>query len=126
MSRLILIAMSVFSFASQAALVESARLDAGRTHLLVEVVYGGGCKPHRFDLQMESCLETYPVQCTVELVDKTKGDYCEAIIRKTVIFSLKRLGLTDPYFNGALLKILGDETSPGKRSSATVSLPIQH
>ncbi len=115
----------LLSTGAQAAEVLSANLDAAGKNILVDVSYGGGCKEHTFKLKLGGCLESFPVQCSAQLVETVVGgpDFCEAIVGKTVKFSLKKCGLTDSYFKGGSLTILGDKNFQGEASSATVTLP---
>lgn len=115
----------VLSSGTHAAEVLSANLDAAKKNILVDVSYGGGCKEHTFKLKLGGCLESLPVQCSAQLVETVVGgpDFCEAIVGKTVKFSLKKYGLTDAYFKGGSLTILGDKNFRGEDSSATVVLP---
>ncbi|MCM2324036.1 MAG: hypothetical protein NDJ90_12320 [Oligoflexia bacterium] len=107
----------LFGMSAFGAEVKSARLDAQKQNILIDVVYGGGCGEHEFSLKMVGgCLETYPVRCTAELVERT-NDMCEALIADTVVISLEKYGLNDSYFERATLKIVGGG------SSATVQLP---
>jgi hypothetical protein len=101
-----------------AAVIKKAALNLRAKSIEVDLVYGGGCKEHKFELQMEGCLESMPVQCTVNVVDTTTDDYCEALIGKRVSFSLEEYNLTDDYFRGASIRIQGEN-----KSFATVRLP---
>jgi hypothetical protein len=114
-----------FAFNATAAEVKSAKLDSSKNNILVDVVYGGGCKKHVFTLELGACLETYPVQCSAKLVEKTVGgpDFCEALISETVVISRKKYGLDDSYFKGASIKITGDRGFTGEPSEAVVRLP---
>jgi len=99
--------------------VESAKLNAKEGVLEVDVSFGGGCLEHTFELQVGGCLESFPVQCTLKVVDTTEGfDACEAFLFKTLKFSLKEYGLTDSYYSGASLTIKG-----AGKTSAGVTLP---
>ncbi len=109
-----LLLLSTVSFAAQ---IKSASVVGKNIH--VQVVYGGGCEEHTFDLKLNpACLETFPVQCSAELYHNSNGDACEAIISKNLIFSMKKLGVENPYFSRASLTITGDFNS-----TATVTLP---
>lgn len=112
-------------FNATAAEVKSAKLDSSKKNILVDVVYGGGCKEHVFSLELGACLESYPVQCTAKLVEKTIGgpDFCEALISETVVISRKKYGLDGSYFEKAKITITGDRGFTGEPSSATVRLP---
>lgn len=120
MKSLILSALALgASFASVASATEvvDARVDERRGVLEIDVRYGGGCKEHEFKLDIGACMETMPVQCEARIRDLTEGDFCEAIIGRRVVFSLKELGLDEPYYRGGSLKITGS------RGSKVVTLP---
>ncbi len=112
-------------FNATAAEVKSAKLDSSKKNILVDVVYGGGCKKHVFALEVGACLESMPVQCTAKLVETTIGgpDFCEALISETVVLPLKKYGLNDSYYAGGKLTITGDRGFTGEPSQATVRLP---
>jgi hypothetical protein len=118
------VALLITSLPSFAAVVKSAKLDAAKKNILIDVVYGGGCAKHTFTLKVGGCMETYPVRCTAKLVEKIEGgaDFCEAIVSQEVKINLKAAGLTDSYYQGASLNITGDMSSNGI-SSARVVLP---
>jgi hypothetical protein len=122
-----LIALLAFAFAfnATAAEVKSAKLDSSKKNILVDVVYGGGCKKHVFKLEVGACLESYPVQCTAALKHSTIGgpDLCEALISETVVINLKKAGLDDSYYAGGKLTITGDRGFTGEPSQATIRLP---
>jgi len=124
MKTLIPIALSILfatpAFATE--VVRSAKLDASKKNLLIDVVYGGGCREHVFELNVGDCVETVPVQCSAQLVDLTT-DYCESLIFTTVVISLEEAGLTDEYYRRAKLTIQGDKDRSGKPSQAVVWLP---
>lgn len=117
--------MLLASFSAGAAEVISAKLDAGRKNILLDVQYGGGCKEHVFVLEVGQCLESNPVQCTGRLFEKTLGgeDICQAIIKETVVFNLKKMGLKDPYYKNGSLTIYGDRGFTGEATSATIVIP---
>ena len=96
---------------AMAAEIRSGIVDEARGVIVFDVVYAGGCKKHDFELDLQLCRETFPVQCEARLVDNTKDDYCEAIVSAQVEFSLKGEGLTDPYYSGGSLRIGGDNGS---------------
>lgn len=125
MKKMITVALlSLMASSSFAAQVKSAKLDASRKNILVEVVYGGGCGEHNFSLKMNGCLESMPVQCTAQIVDDNTTDACEALVHTTAVISLKENKLTSDYFQGASLTILGDRDWETKQASkATVRLP---
>lgn len=117
--------LALSSVSSFAATVHSAKLDASEKNILVDVSYSGGCKEHVFKLKLGACMETYPVQCKAELVEKVVNgpDLCEAIVGKTVKINLAKYKLDDSYFAGGSLTITGDKDMSGKPSKATVVLP---
>lgn len=123
--KLITLMLLSLSISANAAEVISAKLDASKKNLLVDVRYGGGCKKHEFSLKVGACMESYPAQCSADLVETIEGgfDACESIRFETAVISLKKAGLTDSYYEKASLKIMGDINQTGKRSSATVKLP---
>ncbi|MBT4791076.1 MAG: hypothetical protein HON90_05855 [Halobacteriovoraceae bacterium] len=107
--------------------VVSASVDAVKKTITVRVSYGGGCEDHKFSLEIGRCLESYPVQCTAKVYDKTT-DRCEALIRRNVSFSFEELGLNNDYFDGASINIIGAkkydvETQKVVVTSANISLP---
>ncbi len=113
------------SSSSFAATVHSAKLDASKKNILVDVSYGGGCKKHTFTLKVGGCMETYPVRCSAVLVEKIEGglDMCEAIVGQTVTLNLSKFRLDEAYYANGSLTITGDLDMNGKPSSATVVLP---
>jgi len=111
MKKFIIIATALLmSFQTlQAAEVKSAQVNGDI--LTLEVAYGGGCKEHKFGLELVGgCMESYPVQCTAKLVDSAL-DFCEAYIQETVEISLSEQGISGEYFEGAFLTILGTHQS---------------
>lgn len=123
--KFIAIALALSSLTGFAATVHSAKLDAAKKNILVDVSYGGGCKKHTFTLKVGACQETYPVGCSAELVEKTEGgfDPCEAIVGQTVTINLAKYRLDEAYYANGSLRITGDKDQSGKPSSATVILP---
>ncbi len=101
-----------------AAVVKKATLNLRAKSIEVDLVYSGGCKEHKFELQMEGCLESMSVQCTANILDTTTDDYCEALVGKRVSFSLEEYNLNNEYFRGASIRIQGEN-----KSFATVRLP---
>ncbi len=92
--------------------IREGKYNADTKAIELEVIYGGGCKEHKFHLENKMCLESYPVQCpNIQLVDETTTDHCRAIVYKTISLTLKETGLDDPYFNGASLEINSAGTS---------------
>lgn len=123
--KFIAIALALTSFSAFSATVLSAKLDANKENILVDVSYGGGCKKHVFDLKLSGCLETFPVRCFGALTEKTIGgpDLCEAIVGQTVVLNLAKYRLDEAYYAKGSLTITGDIEISGKPSSATVRLP---
>ena len=109
---------STNSFAVTVAKGKLVRNSSGDEAISVEVSYGGGCKAHKFSLQVESCFETMPVQCDTTIVDATKDDFCEAYITETIELPLKQNGLLDSYYSGASITITGD-----RETKTHVTLP---
>lgn len=107
------------SAAANAAIVNSARLSASGKSVIVNLTYGGGCREHTFKLKLNDvCLESYPAQCSADVVETIVGgfDMCEAIITKEVSFNIKKTGLSRMTY----WTFLGDVGSTGQRSSATL------
>jgi hypothetical protein len=120
MKKMILIAAALMSLQVAATEVKDARFNYDKNVIEVDVAYGGGCKEHKFELEMSGyCLESYPVQCSAKIVDQTYDDYCEAYIHRTVEFTLEEAGLDDGYYNGASITITGSN-----KSAATLRLPF--
>lgn len=124
MKAFILVSLLVSSY-SFGAVINSAKLDDSQENILVEVSYGGGCKEHNFELQITACAETFPVQCTADLVETVVDgpDFCEAFITKIVELNLRDNNLDDIYFSGGSLTIKGDKKANGRASRATIVLP---
>lgn len=88
--------------------------------LLIEVQYGGGCEDHDFELEIDYCLESFPVQCPVKVKDVSRNpDYCEALITETLEFDLQEEGFLTSYFSGARLFISGADNK-----SVDIKLPF--
>jgi hypothetical protein len=118
MKNLVLAMVATIGLVSSAAEVLDARLSDAQDSILVDVKYGGGCKEHKFKLEVGACAESFPVQCGVEVIDLTRGDFCEALIHRTVEFNLADYNLDDRYYSGARLTLKGDGDS-----RVTISLP---
>jgi hypothetical protein len=113
-----------FAQTTFAAQVLGVKLDASKQNLLIDVRYGGGCKKHEFSLQLQGCLESFPVQCKAQLLHKHNNDFCEAMISETVVISLKESGIEGSYFKRGSLTIMGDrDFTSNKPTQATVRLP---
>lgn len=118
MKALLALCFALCTATAFAAEVRNASVDADAGTLSIDVVYGGGCKEHKFSLKLEGCMESMPVQCSAKLVDSVYDDFCEALIHKTVVISLKKVGLVGDYYAQGSLRIKGDA-----ETSATVRLP---
>lgn len=118
-----IVLLSLFASQSFAAEVIGARLDKAKENILIDVVYGGGCGKHDFSLKLEGCYESYPVQCEAQLVHVSQ-DFCEAMIRETVVIPLSAHGFLGSYYKKGSLTIKGDVSwKTQKPSFATVTLP---
>lgn len=111
MKSLVLFASLVMAGNAFAAEVKSAKYNAAKKGIEIDVVYGGGCKAHNFELQVGGCRESFPASCDAELVDLTNDDFCEALISRTVFISLESAGLNTSYYSGASINIKGDDNS---------------
>lgn len=99
----------LFSATTEAATITNAFVQDEA--IVLDIAYSGGCEEHRFELRLgDSCAESFPVQCWAELVDSGSRDACEMWIEERVSFSLESLGLMDPYFNGAHLTIVSEDS----------------
>lgn len=107
--------VSLFATHSQAAEVVSAKISGG--DLIVTVRHGGGCGDHKYDLQMQGCAESMPVQCKAVL-KHTTNDHCEALLTREAKFNLVKLGIKGDYYSNGSLTISGSNDT-----SATVRLP---
>jgi opacity protein-like surface antigen len=110
MKKSLLLAVLFVSFTSgaSAATIDEGRYNPKTNSIEFDVVYTGGCMDHDFVFELvNGCKESYPVQCTARLTDKTQGDFCEAIVNTTVSFTLEQAGLADSYYNGARLTVHG-------------------
>jgi len=119
--QLVLMAAFLWSVGNASALeiLNAQVVGAGEEAALeMQVVYGGGCKKHQFEFQMDNCMESFPVQCRARLVVLTTDDFCEALISETVTFSLREFGLLDAYYERASLEISASFGKP-----AVVRLP---
>lgn len=118
MKSIVILASLVLAGNAFAAEVKSAAYNAAKNAIEVDVVYGGGCKEHKFELKVGACRETFPVQCSAQLVDLTSGDFCEALVRRKVTISLSDAHLDESYYSQASLLIAGDGNS-----KAVIRLP---
>ncbi len=102
------------------ASVKSVQFNPETGVIAVDVVYGGGCKEHKFTLKSNGCFESSPVQCTMDLVQTAGGDDgCEALINKTVEFKAADFGLTDEYYKDATITIVSDDKSSASFENVT-------
>lgn len=111
MKSLVFLASLVMAGNAFAAEVKSAKYNAAKKGIEIGVKYGGGCKEHKFELQVGTCLESFPVQCSAELVDLTNDDFCEALVSRTIFISLDNAGLNESYYSSATINIKGDNQS---------------
>jgi len=109
---------STNSFAVTVANGKIVRNASGDEAISVDVAYGGGCKAHKFSLEIGMCLERMPVDCDATIVDATKDDFCEAYIHETIELPLKQNGLLTSYYSGATITINGDN-----KTKTEVTLP---
>jgi hypothetical protein len=91
--------------------VDSAEVSRGKFNSATNTIdfvarHGGGCGEHKYSLQVETCLETFPVQCTATLIHLS-NDRCEALISREVKLTLEEAGLNDKYYSNASLTING-------------------
>src|SRR5689334_5028171 len=118
MKSFVILASFVIASNAFAAQVKSAKYSSVKGGLEIDVVYGGGCKEHKFELRVGGCLESFPVQCGAQLVDLQHEDFCEAFVSRTVFISLEDAKLDESYYSGASITITGDNNS-----KAVVQLP---
>jgi hypothetical protein len=97
MKKLLVLMMTLTSahlFASHTVDVQKAEYLNESNELSLDVVYGGGCKEHKFELKLVvSPLEIYPTMVDATLIDHTDDDRCRALVHKTVKFKRSDLGL---------------------------------
>ncbi len=106
--------LMVVGSVANAASINSGQYNSETQKVELSVSYGGGCSEHYFELKlMGGCLESFPVQCGLELVHTTdKPDMCEAYITRNLELDLPEVMLTDSYFERAFITIRGaGETS---------------
>ncbi|RZA05697.1 MAG: hypothetical protein EOP11_12250 [Proteobacteria bacterium] len=108
------------SLSANAAEVRGARVNANDATLQVDISYGGGCGNKSFKLEVSpEWAYTSPTQGTARIIE-SGFDACEAIVSKTLSFSLKAEGLARPSLRAATLTIYGEDDS-----SAEVTLPYE-
>ena len=67
--------------------IESGGLKGDK--LILDVVYGGGCRPHDFQLSWDgNILESKPPQVILSLTHNGNGDPCRALLRQRLQFDL--------------------------------------
>jgi hypothetical protein len=67
--------------------IENAGLKGDR--LILDVVYGGGCQPHDFQLSWDgTIIKTKPPQVLLSLTHNGNGDTCKALLRERLQFDL--------------------------------------
>lgn len=60
--------------------------------LLIRVRYGGGCKPHSFQLNWDGeIIKTFPPKVSFNLSHNNHGDNCMALLYETLVFDLSTL-----------------------------------
>lgn len=96
---------------AQAATIRFGAYNSATDSIDLNVTYAGGCKEHKWKLEIGSCQESMPVRCPAKLVDLTTDDYCEAIVARKVSLPLDITGLKTPYYKGASLEIHGDNSA---------------
>jgi hypothetical protein len=108
MKTVFIFCLGLMASISQAAEIQSGRFNSVTNKVELTVSYGGGCSEHTFKLQLSGgCAESYPVQCSLNLVHTTdKPDFCEALITEDLKLDLPAYMLTDEYFEGAYIRIL--------------------
>lgn len=101
--------LGVGSF-SYALGINSGQFNTETQKVELNVSYGGGCSQHSFEFgPFGGCLESYPVQCDLNLVHSTdKPDFCKAIITQDLELDLPDGMLTKDYYKGAFLTVFGD------------------
>ncbi|CAF4728771.1 unnamed protein product [Rotaria sp. Silwood1] len=105
-------------FAQNTPYIQDGRYNSKTKTIEINVQYGGGCAEHKFQLEVGTCLESYPVQCDAKLIDLTTNDYCEAFIQRKVLIGLHEAGLDNNYYTGASVLIHG-----ARDSKALIVLP---
>ncbi len=113
----ILLATSLSASAAFSAEISSGRYNAETQSIELDVVYGGGCGKHDFDLEVDGCRESFPVSCDAKLIE-TSQDFCEALISTTIQLPLQKEGLNDGYYSNGSITITGDNNS-----EVTIILP---
>lgn len=75
---------------SDPATIRSAEVRGDSLELTVN--YGGGCREHSFLLLSDAAwMESNPVQVGVKLSHDAKGDFCDALLSRTLRFDLTPL-----------------------------------
>lgn len=72
--------LTVCATSATAAQITGAVADPENRQLIVGVKHTG-CNPVPFDIQIDECKESYPVQCTARLIEATNpgqgGEQCQ-------------------------------------------------
>ena len=110
MKQIAILCMAVFSFQANAAEVLSARISENGKELIVKVKHGGGCGEHKYELQMQGCAESMPVQCSATL-KHTTNDHCEALLVREAKFNLATVGIKGDYYSNGSLTIKGSNNT---------------
>lgn len=102
MLRFSFIFCALFSLSSLASVdILSASFDGTSNNITMEVVYGGGCMEHSFELEFSPiCLQSMPLQCSAQL-KHTQGekDPCKARIFKSLTFSAAKFTSRPAYLD---------------------------
>lgn len=99
--------------------IKDARFNLKTGMIEVDVIYGGGCEDHLWDLEVGSCMERMPVICHVKLVH-VSYDTCEALIFETLEFDPADYKLNEEYYSGADLLIFSSAQRKNKKFSITL------
>jgi hypothetical protein len=98
-------------FAFNISAIQGGHYNCTTKIIEINIQYGGGCAAHKFQLQVDACCESYPVQCDAKLIDLTTNDSCEALLFHRVSFNLHDIGLENSYYTGASTEIQGADNS---------------
>lgn len=108
--------LSLASFEAFSASIERVQFDTSSRDITIDVVYGGGCKEHKFDVKpVSGCLESRPAICKLELVETVVDgpDLCEAVVARTLVFNADDLGIVGAYYDEALITVVSSDGSKG-------------
>jgi|GEM_PF-1121300 len=113
----ILLVSSLSASIAFSAEIRDGRYNVQAQAIELDVVYGGGCGEHTFDLKVGACQESFPVSCSVKLLHSSQ-DFCEALVSETIQLPLEKVGLNDGYYSNGSVTIKGDN-----KSQVTIELP---